>query len=85
MGEITRLRVGDGVDHFDADTSRHYHFICSKCGQVIDLKMDNIDDIVDIAGLNFNGEIQGHMTYFYGICGNCNQQAVSKASDSQCN
>ena len=31
------------------------------------------DDIVDIAGLNFNGEIQGHMTYFYGICGNCNK------------
>ena len=71
MGEIMRLRVGDGVDHFDADTSRHYHFICSKCGQVTDLKMDNIDDIVEIAGMNFNGEIQGHMTYFYGICGNC--------------
>lgn len=74
MGEIARLRVGDGVDHFDADTSRHYHFICSKCGQVIDLKMDNIDDIVDIAGMNFNGEIQGHMTYFYGICGDCSEQ-----------
>ena len=27
-GEIARLRLGDGVDHFDADTSRHYHFIC---------------------------------------------------------
>lgn len=25
MGEILRLRVGDGVDHFDADTSEHYH------------------------------------------------------------
>ena len=49
MGEILRLRVGDGVDHFDADTSKHYHFICSECGQVIDLKMDNIDNIVDIA------------------------------------
>ena len=23
MGEILRLRVGDGVDHFDADTSEH--------------------------------------------------------------
>ena len=27
-GEILRLRVGDGVDHFDYDTSEHYHFIC---------------------------------------------------------
>ena len=34
LGEIARLRLGDGVDHFDADTSRHYHFICSECGSV---------------------------------------------------
>ena len=38
MGEIMRLRVGDGVDHFDADTSPHNHFVCSECGSVIDLK-----------------------------------------------
>ncbi|MDE7114758.1 MAG: transcriptional repressor, partial [Acetatifactor sp.] len=49
MGEITRLRVGDGVDHFDADTSPHYHFVCTECGSVIDLEMENIDTIQDIA------------------------------------
>ena len=37
MGEIQRLRVGDGIDHFDADTSEHYHFVCSECGCVTDL------------------------------------------------
>lgn len=77
MGEIQRLRLGDGVDHFDADTSRHYHFVCSECGGVTDLKMDNIDNIIDIAGMNFDGEIQGHITYFYGICGSCRQQTLS--------
>ena len=45
LGEIARLRVGDGVDHFDADTSPHYHFVCSECGSVIDLDMENIDNI----------------------------------------
>ena len=25
IGEITRIRVGDGIDHFDADISLHYH------------------------------------------------------------
>ena len=74
MGEITRLRVGDGVDHFDADTSKHYHFICSKCGQVLDLKMDTYEHIMDIAGMDFDGEIQGHITYFYGICGSCRKK-----------
>ena len=42
LGEIARLRLGDGVDHFDADTSRHYHFICSECGSVLDLHIPSI-------------------------------------------
>lgn len=71
IGEIQRLRVGDGVDHFDADTSPHYHFVCTECGSVIDLEMENIDSINTIAGANFNGKIAGHVTYFYGNCGNC--------------
>ena len=84
MGEITRLRVGDGVDHFDADTSKHYHFVCSKCGQVVDLKMDTLDHVIDIAGMDFDGEIHGHITYFYGICGDCHgKETVNSAAAQQ--
>lgn len=71
MGEIKRLRVGDGVDHFDADISPHYHFVCTECNSVIDLEMDNIDTIQEIAGAGFDGRIAGHVTYFYGTCGVC--------------
>ena len=74
LGEIARLRVGDGVDHFDADTSPHYHFVCQHCGSVIDLQMDCIDNIVTTASANFGGRIEGHVTYFYGSCGNCHTQ-----------
>lgn len=74
IGEISRLRLGDGVDHFDADTSPHYHFICTDCGSVIDLEMDSIDQIDSLAGANFDGEIAGHVTYFYGSCGSCKKQ-----------
>ena len=71
IGEIQRLRLGDGVDHFDADISQHYHFICNDCGRVIDLEMDSIDGVTDIAAKNFDGTIKGHITYFYGSCDQC--------------
>lgn len=73
LGEIRRLRLGDGVDHFDADTSMHYHFICTECGGVTDLsiKPGAIEHIREAAAANFDGRIEGHMTYFYGVCGNC--------------
>ena len=75
IGEIQRLRLGDGVDHFDADISPHYHFVCSECGKVIDLEMDSIDGITDIAGRHFGGNITGHVTYFYGSCDQCSKAA----------
>lgn len=77
IGEIRRLRVGDGVDHFDADTSPHYHFVCSECGCVTDLEMGSIEKITEIAGANFDGYIAGHITYFYGTCGSCSKQQAS--------
>ena len=50
LGEIARLRLGDGVDHFDADTSRHYHFICSECGSVLDLHTEFPDSFDSLHG-----------------------------------
>ncbi len=76
MGEIQRLRVGDGIDHFDADTSNHCHFVCSKCGSVTDLAVDSIEEIIETARRNFDGQIQGHVTYFYGICDQCQKRTA---------
>ena len=75
IGEISRIRVGDGVDHFDADTSPHYHFICKECGSVIDLDMEDMTEINQAANQNFDGTIEGHITYFYGKCGNCSSKS----------
>ena len=73
IGEIQRLRLGDGVDHFDADISDHNHFICKECGSVIDLEMDGIEHINEIAAKHFGGKIAGHITYFYGTCEECTE------------
>ena len=70
-GEINRLNVGDGIDHFDADTSLHHHFICSHCGRIIDLKMENIDYIQETAEKDFNGRIDSYSAYFFGLCESC--------------
>jgi Fur family peroxide stress response transcriptional regulator len=74
IGEIQRLRLGDGVDHFDADISEHYHFICNDCNAVIDLEMDSISSITDVAQKRFDGHIAGHATHFYGSCSHCMKQ-----------
>ena len=77
MGELLRLRVGDGVDHFDATTTPHYHFICNDCGAVTDLEIPIMHSIDTVAGENFKGRINGHVTYFYGTCEHCLKNSSS--------
>ena len=36
-GEIKRLSFTDGPDHYDYNTSTHYHYICRKCGRIYDM------------------------------------------------
>ncbi|MFA9466532.1 MAG: transcriptional repressor [Velocimicrobium sp.] len=71
QGDAIKLTCGDGMDHFDYDTSEHYHFICKSCGNVLDLTMDSINHINAIAESSFGGKIDGSVTYFYGICPAC--------------
>lgn len=78
LGEISRLRLGDGIDHFDADTRPHYHFICSDCGSVVDLDMDSIKAVDELIGTDVEGNlIRGHVTYFYGCCSGCRRKKAN--------
>ena len=78
-GEIQRLQVGDGMDHFDADTSCHCHFFCSKCSRLTDLQIDCMDDILEHARRNFDGRIDRQTTCFYGVCGSCLKETTEKS------
>jgi Fur family peroxide stress response transcriptional regulator len=71
IGEINKITAGDGADRFDGNIKPHNHFLCKECNSVIDIEMEDINHINDIASKNFNGIIEGHITHFYGICGNC--------------
>lgn len=76
-GEINRLSLGDGVDHFDADTSPHCHFMCRKCGCVLDLNLEkeSVESITQEAAAHFDGYIAEHTICFYGLCPHCKKEA----------
>ncbi|MDD6307572.1 MAG: transcriptional repressor [Clostridiales bacterium] len=71
IGEIQKLSTGIGPDRFDGNPEPHYHFTCNCCGSVLDLDVSGLDHINILAGQNFDGDIEGHVTYFYGKCPEC--------------
>ena len=71
LGEIQKLSFSEGADRFDADMHPHYHFVCQKCQCVHDLPIPPMESINQIAQEHSSGQIDRHVTYFYGTCQNC--------------
>ncbi|MCI8832160.1 MAG: transcriptional repressor [Lachnospiraceae bacterium] len=71
LGEVRKLRCGNGPDHFDGDMAPHYHFLCKECGQVADMPMSHMEEINTLAGRYYPGRIENHETVFYGVCPQC--------------
>ncbi|MEG7530718.1 MAG: transcriptional repressor [Hungatella sp.] len=71
LGEIRKLSCGEGADRFDADINPHYHFICQRCGEVTDLPMATLEAMNQAAQAYCHGQIDSHITYFYGTCSDC--------------
>ncbi|MCI9582195.1 transcriptional repressor [Clostridiaceae bacterium] len=75
LGEIQKISCGGGTDHFDYNTSPHYHFVCRTCGQIADIPMETICNLEAMAGQYVPGRIDGHTICFYGVCAECEEKS----------
>ena len=73
IGEAIKIPTANGGDRFDGRVEPHNHFLCTKCGRLLDLELDmkNIEEVNQMAGTNFDGIIQSSSILFYGECGDC--------------
>ena len=69
MGEVIRLDTG-GKTHFDADTSDHQHFVCTKCEKVYDMFFSLPKAVID-DNLPDGFEHTNHRLFFFGLCKEC--------------
>ena len=71
QGRIKCRNFGDGVEHFDAVTQDHYHFVCERCGSITDFTMSAQESLMEEAQKISHHTITGHTIQFYGICEKC--------------
>lgn len=71
-GTIQSVGVVRGQERFDATTAPHTHFVCSGCGDVIDLDDIRLDDGLDREVCEKYGlAVQRHELTFHGLCQTC--------------
>lgn len=71
-GELAKVDVGDGVVRFDPVTDEHSHFLCSACGRVLDVMLEEEELLAKAAAKALPGSrVIGQTVTFRGLCPKC--------------
>ena len=71
MGEILELNYGSTLSRYDGNPQEHYHFVCEKCGAVLDVDIPVQKELEILAAQELEAEIEHHRLEFYGVCRKC--------------
>ncbi len=70
-GLIKSVGVVDGQERFDARLEPHAHFVCSRCGRVLDLPNCVSEDDLAPLGREYGFTPTSYELHIYGTCQNC--------------
>jgi Fur family ferric uptake transcriptional regulator len=70
-GLIREIQIAGQTTRFDANTGRHYHIRCVRCGRVNDLPISVDRRFEDEAGRAMNYQVIGHQVEVLGVCPLC--------------
>lgn len=72
-GDIRKIEVPDGPNLFDFTLKTHYHIRCIKCGEVYDVDMDEIPDLMEKIHDTHGMDFLSYDIFFKGICSKCRE------------
>ena len=72
-GDIFIIPLKNNINRYDGDISFHNHFICEKCGKVIDIFINNNSIVTEIEA-KYDVKIKKESITYEGICKDCNKK-----------
>ena len=71
-GTIQSLGTVNGMERYDGTIEPHTHFICTNCGQVLDLETVELpEEVLQKAAQAAGGTIRTWQLLFNGTCNHC--------------
>ncbi|MFZ5427080.1 MAG: Fur family transcriptional regulator [Thermodesulfobacteriota bacterium] len=71
LGIIMRVPVTGDQGRFDADTSPHHHFVCSRCKSIYDFMWNDFDRLVLPSDSESLGRVDDRRVVVRGVCQTC--------------
>jgi len=73
QGLIKKIDFGSTFDRFDANIGPHYHFICERCGSIIDLELPVEQSLNERVNRMTPYSVHRHRIEFFGVCDRCRE------------
>ena len=73
-GALRKIEVPDGPNRFDFILKKHYHVMCVKGGEISDVDMDEISDLLERIHNTHGIEFLYYDISFKGICPKCKEK-----------
>ena len=76
-GIIQSVGVVNGLERFDRTVTPHCHFICTRCGRVIDVENAVLPAaLCDQAANETGGVVQSWNLLLHGLCDHCRNEKI---------
>ena len=73
-GAVRKIEIADGPNRFDFTLKNHYHVRCIKCGDMLDVDMDEIPDLLEKIHDTHGIEFLDYDISFKGFCQNAERR-----------
>ena len=73
-GALRKVEVLNGPNRFDFTLKNHYHVRCIKCGEVSNVDMDEIPDLLERIHNTHGMDFLDYDISFTGICLKCREK-----------
>ncbi|HHW56731.1 MAG TPA: transcriptional repressor [Clostridia bacterium] len=77
LGIVYKLNFDDGRNRYELyhnEVHQHHHLICLKCGAVIEMEGDLLEDLEKAIEETKDFEILDHNVKFFGYCSKCRKK-----------
>jgi len=81
LGLLTTLGPRQGSVRFDANPEHHHHYLCVRCGQVLDFESSDLDALSIPDSVNRLGRVLSAHVEVRGVCARCARESAGTPSD----
>ncbi|NLM84394.1 MAG: transcriptional repressor [Clostridiales bacterium] len=70
-GKVASVGVVNGQERFDGNTTEHTHFVCTHCGDVMDIDAPLDAHLKEDVASRYGIAVHSHRLTFFGACARC--------------